>query len=96
MAATVGLRRAGWRSRTIWGLWAVVVAISTVSATLGYAVFDSFPGATGANTQAFAAGAVITMLAHTMMPEAFEFGGRLVGLCTLAGFVVTLAVSGVA
>jgi ZIP family zinc transporter len=96
MAATVGLRRAGWRPRKIWRLWAIVVAISTLSAAIGYAVFERFPGATGANTQAFAAGAVITMLADTMMPEAFEFGGRLVGLCTLAGFVVALAVSGVA
>jgi ZIP family zinc transporter len=39
---------------------------------------------------------VITMLADTMMPESFEFGGRLVGLCTLAGFATALAVSGVA
>ena len=96
MAATVGLRRAGWRSRRIWGLWSIVVAASTLSAAIGYAVFDRFSGTTGAAVQAFAAGAVITMLADTMMPEAFEFGGRLVGLCTLAGFAVALAVSGVA
>jgi len=93
MAATAGLQRAGWRTRGIWGLWSVVVAISTASATVGYAVFQSSPAATGAQVQAFAAGAVITMLADTMMPEAFEFGGRAVGLCTLAGFVVALAIS---
>jgi ZIP family zinc transporter len=96
MAATVGLRGAGWRSQKIWGLWSIVVLVSTLSATIGYAVFERFPKASGAHTQAFAAGAVIVMLADTMMPEAFEFGGRLVGLCTLAGFVVALAVSGVA
>lgn len=94
MAASVGLRRAGWRDRRIWSLWTIVVAISTVSATFGYAVFANSPIATGALVQAFAAGAVITMLADTMMPEAFEFGGRAVGLCTLAGFVVALAISG--
>ncbi len=96
MAASVGLQRAGWRSRSILGLWAVVVTISTASAAIGYAVLGRAGEAAGAATQAFAAGAVITMLADTMMPEAYEFGGRLVGLCTLAGFVVALAVSGVA
>ena len=93
MAATAGLQRAGWRRGGIWGLWSVVVAISTVSAAIGYAVFQGAPAATGALVQAFAAGAVITMLADTMMPEAFEFGGRAVGLCTLAGFVVALTIS---
>jgi zinc transporter, ZIP family len=96
MAASTGLLRAGWGARSIWGLWAIVVAVSTLAAALGYAVFDHLPGATGAAIQSFAAGAVITMLATTMMPEAFEFGGRPVGLCTLAGFATALAVSGVA
>ena len=32
--------------------------------------------------QAFAGGAILTMLADTMMPEAFEHGGRYVGLAT--------------
>ena len=37
-------------------------------------------------TLAFAGGAVLTMLADTMMPEAFEFGGKVVGLVTTVGF----------
>jgi zinc transporter, ZIP family len=93
MAATVGLRRAGWRSRRIWGLWAIVVAISTVSAAIGYAVFDRLSGANGAATQAFAAGAVITMLADTMMPEAFEKGGRAAGLLTTLGFATAVLIT---
>jgi ZIP family zinc transporter len=42
--------------------------------------------------QAFAAGAVLTMLADSMMPEAFEQGGDLAGLCTVAGFAAAVAV----
>ena len=38
--------------------------------------------------QAFAAGAMLTMLADTMMPEAFEFGGKAVGLLTTLGFLM--------
>jgi len=41
----------------------------------------------------FAAGAILTMLADTMMPEAFEHGGKLVGLFTTAGFAVAFALS---
>jgi zinc transporter, ZIP family len=93
MAATTGLQMAGWRRSRIWGLWLSVVALSVVSGAVGFAVFDSLPGATGAFVQAFAAGALLTMLADTMMPEAFEFGGKLVGLLTVAGFLVAVVLS---
>jgi ZIP family zinc transporter len=41
---------------------------------------------------AFAAGAILTMLADTMMPEAYENGGRLTGVATTLGFVVAFAI----
>jgi ZIP family zinc transporter len=41
---------------------------------------------------AFAGGAILTMLADTMMPEAFEKGGPPVGVLTVAGFAVAFAV----
>jgi ZIP family zinc transporter len=42
---------------------------------------------------AFAGGAILTMLADTMMPEAFEHGGKLVGLVTTLGFGLAFALS---
>ena len=42
---------------------------------------------------AFAGGAILTMLADTMMPEAFEHGGKLVGLVTTFGFGLAFAIS---
>ena len=41
----------------------------------------------------FAAGAVLTMLADTMFPEAFEHGGRAAGLLTTLGFAVAYLLS---
>ena len=41
----------------------------------------------------FAAGAILTMLADTMMPEAFDHGGRMVGLFTTLGFGLAFAIS---
>ena len=42
---------------------------------------------------AFAGGAVLTMLADTMMPEAFEHGGQSVGLMTTLGFGLAFALT---
>jgi ZIP family zinc transporter len=89
----VGLLRAKWTPRSILLLWSVVVGVSSLSAALGYAAYELVPGATGAHVQAFAAGAIITMLADTMMPEAFADSGKPVGLATLAGFAIALGVS---
>ena len=41
---------------------------------------------------AFSAGAILTMLADTMMPEAFEHGGKLVGIVTTLGFAVAFGI----
>lgn len=94
MAATTGLDAAGWQGSRIWLLWSGVVAVSVFSGALGYWIFSNTAESTGALVQGFAAGALLTMLADTMMPEAFENAGRLVGLFTVAGFVVALAVAG--
>jgi ZIP family zinc transporter len=42
---------------------------------------------------AFAGGAILTMLADTMMPEAFEHAGPLVGVVTTFGFALAFALS---
>ena len=41
----------------------------------------------------FAGGAILTMLADTMMPEAYEHGGKLVGPVTTLGFGVAFAIT---
>ena len=38
--------------------------------------------------QSFAAGAILTMLVDTMIPEAYEGGGNQTGLVTVAGFAL--------
>ena len=39
-----------------------------------------------------AAGAMLTMIAQTMLPEAFEKAGAVVGMATLVGFLAALMV----
>jgi zinc transporter, ZIP family len=68
-----------------------VALVSALSSLVGYAVFDGVAPGTVAFVLAFAGGAILTMLADTMMPEAFEYEGRLVGLFTAAGFGLAFA-----
>ena len=71
----------------------VVIAVCALAALAGYALLDGASGPTLAFVLAFAGGAVLTMLADTMMPEAFEHAGRATGLATTLGFVVAFAIS---
>jgi ZIP family zinc transporter len=92
MAASTGLAAIGWSKQRIVGIWLAVVAVSAVAAAIGYLLF-SLRSLDGVLVQAFAAGALLTMLADTMMPEAFEHGGKAVGLITVLGFAVAFTLS---
>jgi ZIP family zinc transporter len=94
MSATSGLTKAGWQAGRIRLLWLGVCVASVVSAALGYLTFELVPQSSGALLEGFAAGALLTMLADTMMPEAFELGGRAAGTLTVVGFAVAFALSG--
>jgi ZIP family zinc transporter len=86
IAATTGLRRTGWTAGAVYRMWAVVVLLSTASAAVGYGLLESAPPELTGIIEAFAAGAVLTMLADTMMPEAFDEAGAAVGLATVLGY----------
>lgn len=93
LSAAVGLRASGRSARWILGLWLGVAVISAVSAALGYALLGQAGASTIAVVQAFAAGAILTMLADTMMPVAFKDAGPLVGIVTCAGFLLAFMLS---
>ena len=93
LSSTVGLSKSGWGRKEILGLWVVVTIVSGISALAGYAFFDGAPVATIAFVQAFAGGALLTMLADTMMPEAFRYGGKQVGLVTTLGFALAFFIT---
>lgn len=91
LAATTGLIAAGWSRGRVLLLWGGVALVSALSALLGYVVFDGASPGIVAFVLAFAGGAILCMLADTMMPEAFVHEGRLVGLFTAAGFALAFA-----
>jgi ZIP family zinc transporter len=93
IAATSGLTAIGWRGSRVLVLWVAVTAVSGLAALAGYALFDTASPSVVAFVLAFAGGAILTMLADTMMPEAFAHGGRLAGVLTTVGFATAFAVS---
>lgn len=93
LSGTVGLLESGWTRSRVFGMWSIVVAVSVVAAAAGWLLLDVMPTGGGAFAAAFAAGALLVMLADTLMPEAFELGGREAGLVTALGFAVGFALA---
>ena len=93
VAGSVNLFAAGYERRRVLRMWTVLVFVSALSAALGYGVAHLLPTADGLYVQAFTAGAMLTMLADAMMPEAFEHGGPGVGLLTVLGFLAAAMLS---
>lgn len=93
IAATTALSRAGRNPTRIMRFWVLVALGFGLTALLGYVALDTASPRTLAFVLAFAGGAVLTMLANTMMPEALHYGGKLAGLLTTVGFALAFAIS---
>jgi ZIP family zinc transporter len=94
LSSATGLRKRHSR-RWVLGLWTGVALLSAASAAAGFGLLGGTPPSTIAVVQAFAGGAIITMLADTMMPEAFKETNRskTVGLVTCVGFILAFLLS---
>jgi ZIP family zinc transporter len=92
ISSTSGLVTGGWeKSKVLW-MWVAIALVSGLASLAGYGLFQDSPPSTVAFVLAFAAGAILTMLAETMMPEAYEHGGKWVGVVTTLGFAVAFAI----
>ncbi|WP_030294980.1 ZIP family metal transporter [Streptomyces katrae] len=93
MASAAGMKRAG-RSRTyVFTLWSAVAVVSGLAALAGYAFLGGASGTWMAAITAVAAGAILAMVADTMIPEAFEEAHLLAGLTTVLGFLTAFVLS---
>jgi len=97
MASSSGLRASGWSLARVSLMWGLVVLVSAVSAAGGYVLLDPGLGWLGpdgqATAQAFAAGALLTMLADTMLPEAFKEERDFTGALVALGFAASLGLA---
>ncbi|MEU8577147.1 ZIP family metal transporter [Streptomyces asoensis] len=93
LSSSAGMKRAGRSKGYVFGVWGAIAAASTLSAVLGYTVVGGFSTAVIAAVTAVAAGAILAMIADTMIPEAFEEAHLAIGLVTVSGFLVSFALS---
>jgi ZIP family zinc transporter len=95
LSSSSGLRIAGWPRARVLLMWGAVVAVSAASAAAGYAFLDRRGDVTSSAAQAFAAGALLAMLANTMLPEAYAVEGAWTGPLVVAGFAASIALAAV-
>jgi ZIP family zinc transporter len=92
ISSTAGLASGGWKKPRILWMWIAIALVSGIASLAGYGLFQNSPPETVAFVLSFAAGAILTMLADTMMPEAYEHGGKLAGVATSLGFAVAFTI----
>ena len=91
-AGTAGMRSSGWSRTKIFLLWAAIALVCALASAAGYALLGNLSRFWLSSVQAFAGGAILMMLANSMIPEAYEHGGKLAGVFTVLGFAVSLLV----
>ena len=74
--------------RRIVSMWIAVVVASAISCGLGYALLETDGGGVA---QAFAAGALLTMVADTMLPDSYAIERTWTGGFVVAGFALAVA-----
>lgn len=93
LSSAAGMRRAGRGKGYIFGVWGGITVISGIASLAGFTLFAPLSDDVVAATTAVAAGAILAMLADTMVPEAFEDAHDLAGLITVAGFLAAFVLS---
>jgi ZIP family zinc transporter len=93
VASSTEMRSAGRTPSWIVGAWLLVAAVSAVAASLGYGLSGGKPGEAIAFIDAFAAGAILVLLADDLLPKAHGESDKVVGLATAAGFAVAALLS---
>ncbi|HAN00535.1 MAG TPA: hypothetical protein DCQ26_18225 [Marinilabiliales bacterium] len=91
MSSTIGMKKMGWKPLKILVLWTSLMVMTAVGAAFGYFYGAKIPNYIEIGVEGLAAGAMLTMIAQTMIPEAVHIGGnRITGLSTLIGYLAAV------
>lgn len=92
LSASIGMKKSGMSNAKITLLWLSLVVIIALGSTVGYYIGATIPHEIEIGIEGLAAGAMLTMIAQTMIPEAVHIGGtKVVGLATLLGYLSAVA-----
>jgi ZIP family zinc transporter len=85
---SLDMEAAGAPRRRIYLMWLALALVCTVSSIFGYLVLGSLPNPVDAFAEAFAAGAILTMLVMVFLVEAVQRAGKSVGIWTVLGYAL--------
>jgi zinc transporter ZupT len=90
LSSSIGMRQQGFSAARILLMWTSLVLITGMGAAIGNVFFVEAQPSIFALIEGIAAGAMLTMIAQTMLPEAYFKGGGIVGFATLLGFLAAI------
>ena len=90
LSSSSGMRQQGMKFTTILMMWTVLMLMTGGLSAVGSIYFAGVNHQVFAFTEGVAAGAMLTMIAQTMLPEAYIKGGEIVGFSTLLGFLIAI------
>lgn len=90
------MKRSGRSARSVFAVWCGIAVASRFAGALGALLLSGAAPQTVAAIRAVAAGAILAMIADTMMPEAFEETQVYTGMIATVGFIVAFAISRIA
>ncbi|MCG7948120.1 MAG: cyclic nucleotide-binding domain-containing protein [Candidatus Thiodiazotropha taylori] len=90
LSSSCGMKEQGFKFRRIFLMWFSLMILTGVGAAMGGIFFVNASPALFAFVEGVAAGAMLTMIAETMLPEAYFKGGSVVGMSTLCGFLTAI------
>ena len=93
LSSAAGMRRSGRSAGYVFGVWGGIAVASGLAGLLGCLLLEGASDGTVAVITAVAAGAILTMIADTMIPEAFERTHLYAGLIAALGFLTAFTIS---
>jgi zinc transporter, ZIP family len=93
LSSATGMKNAGRSKAYVFGLWIAIVVVSGLASLAGAAFLGSAPPQVTAVVQAVAAGALLTMVSDTMIPEAVEGEHGSAGFLVVIGLLLAFALS---
>ena len=92
LSSSAGMKRSGRSARYVFGVWSGIAVASGIAGAIGVLALQNASGEAVAAITALAAGAILAMIADTMIPEAFERAHLLTGLIATVGFLTSFVI----
>ena len=92
LSSAAGMKRNGRSARYVFGVWIAIAVASGLAGLIGTLVLNGASPQIVAAITAVAAGAILAMVADTMIPEAFESTHVYAGLVATVGFILAFSI----